>query len=160
MVALIITAGVISNPLRAGVLSERQEPVTTPQSHRSHLDCLNRRIARSPWGVAMHTTTIEPISVGTKTAWHLMAVSNAHGYKLIEQGEIDSYREGRVRKATVASIKAYIARKLVAAKKDTTPVRTEKATAASVSLRAQRQATGAVGRRGPRSDASRGSAEH
>ena len=98
----------------------------------------------------MHTTTIEPISVGTKTAWHLMAVSNAHGYKLIEQGEIDSYREGRVRKVTVASIKAYIARKLVAAKTDTTPVRTEKATAASVAVRAERKAAGAGSRGRPR----------
>src|SRR5258708_3491825 len=97
----------------------------------------------------MHTATIDQISVGTKTAWHLMAVSNAHGYKLIEQGEIDSYREGRVRKVTVASIKAYIARKLAAeaAKKDAGgPVRTERATAASVTSRAARKA--AEGRRG------------
>jgi hypothetical protein len=85
---------------------------------------------------------IEPISVGTKTAWHMMGISNAHGYKLIEQGEIDSYLEGRVRKVTVASVKAYIARKLEAAKKDTTPVRTEKATAASVARRAERKAEG------------------
>jgi hypothetical protein len=90
---------------------------------------------------------IEPISVGTKTAWHMMGISNAHGYKLVEQGEIDSYLEGRVRKVTVASIKSYIARKLAAAKKDAGgPVRTEKATAASVASRAERKA--AEGSRG------------
>jgi hypothetical protein len=94
---------------------------------------------------------IEPISVGTKTAWHMMGISNAHGYKLIEQGEIDSYLEGRVRKVTVASIKAYIERKLAAARKDAGgPVRTEKATAASVARRAKRKADGTPGRGRPR----------
>jgi hypothetical protein len=94
---------------------------------------------------------IEPISVGTKTAWQLMGISNAHGYKLIEQGEIDSYLEGRVRKVTVASIKAYIARKLAAAKKDAArPVRTERATAASVARRAERKAAEGTHRGRPR----------
>lgn len=93
---------------------------------------------------------IEPLAVPTRVAWHLMGISNAHGYKLIEQNEINSYLEGRVRKVTVASIKAYIARKLAAAKKDATPARTEKATAASVARRAERKAAKGAARRGKR----------
>jgi hypothetical protein len=92
--------------------------------------------------VLVSAVAIEPLAVGTKTAWQMMGISNAHGYKLVEQGEIDSYLEGRVRKVTVASIKAYIERKLAAARKDAGPVRTEKATLASMASRAKRRAEG------------------
>jgi hypothetical protein len=99
-------------------------------------------------GVAV---AIEPLAVPTRVAWHMMGISNAHGYKLVELGEIDSYLEGRVRKVTVASIKAYIARKLAEAKKDSAgPVRTEKATATSVARRAERKAAEGTRRGRPR----------
>src|SRR5258708_2656858 len=72
-----------------------------------------------PFAAVLGTAfAVEPISVPTRVAWHMMGISNAHGYKLIEQGEVDSYLEGRVRKVTVASIRAYVERKLAAAKRD------------------------------------------
>ncbi|SRR5258708_238690 len=102
-------------------------------------DTLIRHTFETTFSIA--TVVIQPLAVKTKDAWTMLGCSNAHGYVLIKKGEIDSYLEGRIRKVTVASIQAYIERKLAAAKKDTTPVRTEKATAASVAGRAKRKAT-------------------
>jgi hypothetical protein len=101
-------------------------------------DMLGRHTFETTFSIA--TVVIQPLAVKTKDAWTMLGCSNAHGYVLIKKGEIDSYLEGRIRKVTVASIQAYIERKLAAAKKDTTPVRTEKATAASVAGRAERKA--------------------
>jgi hypothetical protein len=85
-------------------------------------------LGRHPFEMA--TIVIQPLAVKTKDAWTMLGCSNAHGYNLIAQGELDSYLDGRVRKVTVESIRAYIERKLAAAKKHKGPKRTEKATAA------------------------------
>jgi hypothetical protein len=44
----------------------------------------------------------------------MLACGNTRGYELIAAGELESFRDGRFRKITVASIKAYIARRLTA----------------------------------------------
>jgi excisionase family DNA binding protein len=50
--------------------------------------------------------------VKPKTAWRMLGCSNTHGYALLAAGELDSFRDGRARKITVASIHRYIARHL------------------------------------------------
>jgi hypothetical protein len=56
----------------------------------------------------------EPLVVKPKTAWRMLACGNTRGYELIAAGELESFRDGRSRKITVASIKSYIARRLTA----------------------------------------------
>jgi excisionase family DNA binding protein len=46
------------------------------------------------------------------TAWRMLGCSNTYGYALLAAGELDSFRDGRARKITVASIHRYIARRL------------------------------------------------
>jgi excisionase family DNA binding protein len=60
----------------------------------------------------------EPLVVKPKAAWKLLNCGNTCGYELIAAGELDSYKDGRSRKITVASIKAYVARQLDAAKSE------------------------------------------
>jgi hypothetical protein len=60
-------------------------------------------------------TNIEPLVVSPREAWRLLSCGNTHGYALINRGELQSFLDGRARKITVASIRAYIARKLAAA---------------------------------------------
>ena len=50
--------------------------------------------------------------VKPKAAWRMLGCSNTHGYKLLACGELESFRDGRARKITVASIHRYIARRL------------------------------------------------
>jgi len=50
--------------------------------------------------------------VKPKAAWRMLGCSNTHGYKLLAAGELESFRDGRARKITVASIHGYIARHL------------------------------------------------
>jgi hypothetical protein len=45
----------------------------------------------------------------------MLDCSSTHGYVLLNAGELQSFLSGRSRKITVASIRAYIARKLAAA---------------------------------------------
>jgi hypothetical protein len=85
------------------------------------------------------SSPIEPLAVKTKTAWAMLDCSNAHGWELINRGELESYKEGRIRKVVVASIHRYIERKLAAAK-ETGPARTEKATAVRIAKRRARKA--------------------
>src|SRR5262245_65182663 len=47
-------------------------------------------------------------------AWRMLGCSNTYGYALLAAGELDSFRDGRARKITVASIHRYIARRLAA----------------------------------------------
>ncbi len=54
----------------------------------------------------------EVLVVTPKVAWKMLACSNTYGYELLAAGELDSYRDGRARKITLASIKALIARRL------------------------------------------------
>jgi hypothetical protein len=57
-----------------------------------------------------------PLVVKPKVAWKLLACSNTRGYELIAAGELESFRDGRSRKITVASIHRLIARRLAAEK--------------------------------------------
>lgn len=57
---------------------------------------------------------VEPLVVNPKTAWRMLACGNTRGYELIAAGELESYKDGRSRKITVASIKRYIERQLAA----------------------------------------------
>jgi hypothetical protein len=50
--------------------------------------------------------------VKPRVAWRMLGCSNTHGYALLAAGELDSFRDGRARKITVASIHRYIARHL------------------------------------------------
>jgi hypothetical protein len=56
-----------------------------------------------------------PLLVKPRDAWRMLGCGNTRGYELLAAGELDSFLDGRSRKITVASIHAYVARKLVAA---------------------------------------------
>jgi hypothetical protein len=56
-----------------------------------------------------------PLVVKPKTAWKMLACGNTRGYELIAAGELETFMDGRSRKITVASIRAYIARQLASA---------------------------------------------
>ena len=55
---------------------------------------------------------LDPLVVSPKVAWKMLACSNTRGYELLAAGELESYKEGRSRKITVASIRALVARRL------------------------------------------------
>jgi len=55
---------------------------------------------------------LEPLVVKPKVAWKMLACSTTRGYELLAAGELESYKEGRSRKITVASIRALVARRL------------------------------------------------
>jgi excisionase family DNA binding protein len=57
---------------------------------------------------------LEPLVVKPKVAWRMLGCGNTRGYELIAAGELQSYKDGRSRKITVASIKRYIERRLAA----------------------------------------------
>ena len=54
----------------------------------------------------------DPLVVRPKVAWKMLACGNTRGYELLAAGELESYKDGRSRKITVASIKALVARRL------------------------------------------------
>jgi hypothetical protein len=60
-------------------------------------------------------SALEPLAVKPRDAWHMLGCGNTHGYQLLGAGELESYLDGSSRKITVASIRAYIARRLAAA---------------------------------------------
>jgi hypothetical protein len=53
-----------------------------------------------------------PLVVKPKVAWAMLQCSNTRGYELLAAGELESFLDGRSRKITVDSIRAYIARRL------------------------------------------------
>jgi excisionase family DNA binding protein len=55
---------------------------------------------------------LEPLVVRPKVAWKMLGCGNTRGYELLAAGELESYKDGRSRKITVASIKALVARRL------------------------------------------------
>jgi hypothetical protein len=61
---------------------------------------------------------VEPLVIKPKIAWKMLACGNTRGYELLAAGELESFKDGRSRKITVASIKAYIARQLAAAQSE------------------------------------------
>jgi hypothetical protein len=158
LAAIIILAQII-DPAISNALTGLGHTVVEPFSYIGQViaDTLGRHPFETTFSIA--TVVIQPLAVKTRDAWTMLGCSNAHGYVLVKKGEIDSYLEGRIRKVTVASIQAYIERKLAAAKKDAGgPVRTEKATAASVARRAERKAEGTP-RRGRTASPGRASPE-
>jgi hypothetical protein len=58
---------------------------------------------------------VEPLLVRPREAWRMLDCSNTYGYQLLGAGELESFLDGKARKITVASIRAYIARKLTGA---------------------------------------------
>jgi hypothetical protein len=58
---------------------------------------------------------LEPLLVKPKAAWRLINCSHSHGYKLLAAGELVSFKDGKSRKITMASIRGYIARQIEAA---------------------------------------------
>jgi excisionase family DNA binding protein len=59
---------------------------------------------------------VSPLAVKPKTACRLGGWGMTRLYELLAAGELESYRDGRSRLITVASIKAYINRKIAEAK--------------------------------------------
>jgi hypothetical protein len=60
---------------------------------------------------------LDPLVVSPKVAWKMLACSNTRGYELLATGELESYKEGRSRKITVASIRALVARRLASGRR-------------------------------------------
>ncbi len=60
---------------------------------------------------------LDPLVVSPKVAWKMLACSNTRGYELLAAGELESYKEGRSRKITVASIRALVARRLASGRR-------------------------------------------
>jgi excisionase family DNA binding protein len=58
---------------------------------------------------------VEPLVVKPKVAWRMLGCGNTRGYELLAAGELESFKDGRSRKISVASIKAYVIRQLAAA---------------------------------------------
>jgi hypothetical protein len=58
---------------------------------------------------------LEPLVVKPKVAWKMLDCGNTRGYELLAAGELESYKEGRSRKISVASIRALVARRLAGA---------------------------------------------
>lgn len=57
----------------------------------------------------------EPLAVSPRQACLLLGVGNTRLYQLIENGELQSYLDGRARRITVESIRRRVARLLAAA---------------------------------------------
>jgi excisionase family DNA binding protein len=71
--------------------------------------------------VSIHGTGLgddEPLVVSPKRAEVLLNIGHTTLYELLAAGELESYREGKGRKITMASIRARIARKLAEDKGD------------------------------------------
>ena len=60
---------------------------------------------------------LDPLVVSPMVAWKMLACSNTRGYELLAAGELESYKEGRSRKITVASIRALVARRLASGRR-------------------------------------------
>jgi hypothetical protein len=58
----------------------------------------------------------ERLVVSPRRAMHMLDCGNTRLYELLAAGEIESFKDGKSRKITVASIKSLIARRLEAAK--------------------------------------------
>ncbi|MGN6690107.1 MAG: helix-turn-helix domain-containing protein [Sphingopyxis sp.] len=61
--------------------------------------------------------TVKPIAVTTKDGFGMIPVSVAQGYRLIAAGELEAFKVGRATRITVASIEAYVARRLAETQK-------------------------------------------
>ena len=75
------------------------------------------------WNGLKHPSRLKPLVVKPRSACLLLDCGMTYLYDgmtylydLINAGEIDSFKDGKSRKITTASIKAYIARRLEASK--------------------------------------------
>jgi len=75
------------------------------------------------WNGLKHPSRLKPLAVKPRSACLLLDCGMTYLYDgmtylhdLINAGEIDSFKDGKSRKITTASIKAYIARRLEASK--------------------------------------------
>ena len=55
---------------------------------------------------------MKPIAIPPKDAFAAIGVGVTNGYELINAGELESFRVGRARRVTTASLEAYVARQL------------------------------------------------
>ena len=55
---------------------------------------------------------LEPLAVSPRQACLLLGVGNTRLYALLSAGELETYRDGRMRRVTMRSIRARIARLL------------------------------------------------
>jgi len=65
--------------------------------------------------VSIHSTGLsadEPLVVSPRRARLLLDCGNTRLYELIGARELESFKDGKSRKITLASIKAYIARRI------------------------------------------------
>jgi excisionase family DNA binding protein len=46
------------------------------------------------------------LAVSPREAFRMLGVGNTYGYELLAAGELESYKDGRLRRITVRSIKA------------------------------------------------------
>jgi hypothetical protein len=58
----------------------------------------------------------EPLVVSPRRARHLLDCGNTRLYELISARELETFKDGKSRKITVASIKAYIVRRIEASR--------------------------------------------
>jgi hypothetical protein len=72
--------------------------------------------ANGPLPVSTPEAPRRPVGLGARSVRFVAAddCSNTYGYELLNAGELESFLDGKARKITVASIQAYIARKLAA----------------------------------------------
>jgi excisionase family DNA binding protein len=57
---------------------------------------------------------VEPLVVPPRQACTMLCVGLTRLYELLHEGELESYRHGRSRRITTASIRAYIERQIAA----------------------------------------------
>ncbi len=81
----------------------------------------------------------EPLVVSPKRGCQMLDCSMTRFYELLNSGQIQSYREGKSRKAIVASIKAHIARQLESEAKKEPGRWTERATSVRMDKRSAKE---------------------
>ena len=60
----------------------------------------------------------KPLVVNPKAAQKMLACGRTRLYELLAAGELETFKDGRSRKITISSIKAFVARRLAAAKRE------------------------------------------
>jgi hypothetical protein len=69
--------------------------------------------------MSIHSTGLspdEPLVVSPRRARHMLDCGNTRLYELIAARELETFKDGKSRKITVASLKAYIARRIEASR--------------------------------------------
>ena len=69
--------------------------------------------------MSIHSTGLgddEPLVVSPRRARRMHDVGNTRLYELISARELETFKDGKSRKITIASIRAYIARKIEASR--------------------------------------------